>query len=229
MKVTPTEAFRLLKSNSSQGIFIVFEGINGCGKTTQIKRLNQYITAKVCHVTTTHEPGATPLGIDLRQILLEKSGSKYSIEPTAELLLFAADRHQHVCSVILPALVENQIVLCDRYYYSTAAFQGYGRGLQHSVINTLNEIATGSLEPTLVILLDLPVEEGLNRTKLRNMKLSDTSQDTFENEKVQFHQRVREGYLSISDSSKTPFLILNANQSADLVWDLMQPLADALA
>jgi len=229
MKVTPTEAFRLLKSNSSQGIFIVFEGINGCGKTTQIKRLNQYLTDKGCHVTTTHEPGATPLGIDLRQILLEKNGSTYSIEPTAELLLFAADRHQHVCSVILPALDENQVVLCDRYYYSTAAFQGYGRGLQHSVINTLNEIATGSLEPTLVILLDLPVEEGLNRTKLRNMKLSDTSQDTFENEKVQFHQRVREGYLSISDSSKTPFLILNANQSADLVWDLMQPLADALA
>jgi dTMP kinase len=211
------------------GLFIVFEGINGCGKTTLLNRLKQHLIDKGKNITSTHEPGATALGGDLRKILLEKNRSTYELSPTSELLLFAADRHQHVASVIAPALNENGIILCDRYHYSTTCFQGYGRGLDLSVIDTLNKIATRSLEPDLVLLLDISVEEGLRRTAHRNESAHGGSTDSFESEKNLFHERVRNGYLSVTESSTTPFFVLDAHQSADAVWELVRPLADAIA
>jgi dTMP kinase len=228
MKVTQNDAIRILESQASEGTFIVFEGINGCGKTTLLNRLSQYLVGKGRTVTTTHEPGATPLGLDLRNILLEKNRSTYELSATAELLLFAADRHQHIASVIAPALANNSIVLCDRYHYSTTCFQGFGRGLEFSIIDTLNTIATGSLEPDLVLLLDISVEEGFRRTERRNKAMPGGSTDTFESEKHLFHERVRKGYLSVTETSTTPFFVIDAHQSAESVWDLVQPLADVL-
>lgn len=228
MKVTQNDAIRIIQSKASMGLFIVFEGINGCGKTTLLNRLHQYLTGQGKNITTTHEPGATVLGGDLRKILLEKNRSTYELSPTSELLLFAADRHQHIASVIAPALTEKGIVLCDRYHYSTTCFQGYGRGLDLTVIDTLNKIATRSLEPDLVLLLDISVEEGLRRTTHRNKSAPGGSTDSFENEKHLFHERVRKGYLSVTEDSTTPFFVLDAHQPAEAVWELVRPLADAI-
>jgi len=229
MKVTQNDAIRIIRSKTSKGIFIVFEGINGCGKTTLLNRLNQYLVSRDKSVTITHEPGATALGGDLRKILLEKNRSTYELSPISELFLFAADRHQHVASVIAPALTANGIILCDRYHYSTTCFQGFGRGLDLDVIDTLNKIATRSLEPDLVLLLDISVEEGLQRTAHRNKSAPGVTTDSFESEKHLFHERVRKGYLSVTESSATPFFVLDAHQSADAVWELVRPLADAIA
>lgn len=229
MKVTQNDAIRIIQSRSSKGIFIVFEGINGCGKTTLLNRLGQYLVGKGKNITTTHEPGATVLGGDLRKILLEKNRSTYELSPTSELLLFAADRHQHIASIIAPVLTENGIVLCDRYHYSTTCFQGFGRGLDLNVIDALNKIATRSLEPDLVLLLNISVEEGLRRTAHRNKSAPVNSTDSFESEKHLFHERVRKGYLSVTESSATPFFVLDAHQPADAVWELVRPLADVIA
>jgi dTMP kinase len=228
MKITQNDAIRIIQSQASKGIFIVFEGINGCGKTTILNRLNQYLAGKGRDITTTHEPGATSLGLDLRKILLEKNRSKYDLCPTSELLLFAADRHQHVSSVIAPALAKNGVVLCDRYHYSTTCFQGFGRGVELSVIDTLNKIATGSIEPDLVLLLDLSVEEGLRRSAHRNKTAPGGCTDAFESENRLFHERVRKGYLSLTDTSTTPFFVIDTHQPIEAVWEMVRPLADEL-
>jgi dTMP kinase len=165
--------------------FITFEGIEGSGKTTQNQRCADYLKNQNFPVLQTREPGGTELGVSLRQFILDPN--QVFASPYTELLLFYADRMEHVESKIKPALNEGKIVLCDRYIDSTFAYQEGGRGMPEHLITTLNNHV--NLMPTLTFLLDLPVEEGLKRAKAR------ADLDRFEHENVMFHRRVRAAYL----------------------------------
>ncbi len=189
--------------------FIAFEGINGCGKTTLQRNLQQRLEQGGASVVATREPGGTPLGLELRKLLLDWRGEQKS--PRAELLLFAADRAEHVDTVIKPGLANKSWVLCDRYLFSTVAFQGYGRGLDAGWIDEANHLATQGLLPDLVILMDLDPVEGVRRTKARQ----DESRDAFEEEQSAFHTRIREGFLKCAENSPAPFLVLDATQSKE--------------
>ena len=170
-----------LTSNNFSG-FIVFEGVNGAGKGTLINEIAQRISAQNIPVIQTFEPGATALGAKIRNMLLGQSEQKLS--ELSELLLFAADRAEHVHSVIAPNLNCGKAILCDRYYYSTSAFQGYGRGIDLELINSLNSVATQGVLPDLVILLDLDPAEGLRRAAQRE---NNAQTDSFEQEDLEFH------------------------------------------
>ncbi len=175
------------------GKLIVFEGVEGCGKTTQLQKsqlwLQNALPAK--KIFTTREPGDTELGLGLRQLLLSLKNQQ-PIYPTAELLLYAADRAQHVQEVLRPQLATETIILCDRYTDSTIAYQGYGRGLPRSIIDQLNFFATNGLESDLTIWLDVDVEISLPRTRLRGMS------DRIEQADLAFHQRVQDGYNQLA-------------------------------
>lgn len=186
------------------GRLIVFEGVEGCGKTTQLKLLQEWLQSQLPNrVVATREPGGTQLGLGLRQLLLTERGQL--IQDSAELLLYAADRAQHVEEVLKPRLASGAIVLCDRYTDSTIAYQGYGRGLSHSLIAQLNSIATGGLESDLTLWLDVDVEIGLARTRGRGKA------DRIEQETREFHRRVQQGYTEIARASLQRIVRVNAS------------------
>jgi dTMP kinase len=182
-------------------LFITFEGGEGCGKSTQSRLLWKKLTQQSIPVILTHEPGGTALGNEIRKALKRKGGS--TISPQAELLLFAASRAQLVAEVIGPALEDGNVVICDRFSHSTVAYQGYGRGLDLTIVETVNSVATGNLKPDLTILLDIPPEQGLARK--RNRK------DRFESEDLGFHRRVREGYLRMAAAEPDRWLVIDAS------------------
>jgi dTMP kinase len=200
------------------GLFITFEGGEGCGKSTQAKLLFRKLERQSIPAILTHEPGSTALGNELRKILKKKAG--YHISAPAELFLFAASRAQLVAEVIRPALQQGKVVICDRFIHSTLVYQGYGRGLDSARIETLNRLATGSLNPHLVILLDIAPEQGLARK--RSLK------DRFETEDLSFHRRVREGYLDMARADPDRWLVIDASLSkekiAELIWDRVSQL-----
>jgi dTMP kinase len=174
--------------------FITFEGIEGCGKTTQVRRLADTLSGKGIPFIVTREPGGCPIADEIRGILLDAKNS--DLTPDAELLLYAAARAQHVQQVIGPALAAGTHVLCDRFCDATVAYQGYGRGLDLQLIRQLNDIATGGLVPDLTLLLDCPVETGLGRALARiNATTDGQREERFELESIEFHRRVRDGYL----------------------------------
>lgn len=183
--------------------FIVVEGINGSGKSSLIKKLDALFSALHIPFILTKEPGGTELGLEIRRILLDRPHPINN--PITELLLFSADRSEHVDSVIKPAIKDNKVVVCDRYIFSTLAFQGYGHKLSLDTLEALNSIATGGLLPDLVILLDLTPEEGLKRNHSANK-----THDEFENYDIAFHERVRNGFRLLAASSIVPFIILDA-------------------
>jgi dTMP kinase len=226
--ISPTQSIELLKSREfakhEKSAFLVFEGVNGSGKSTLLRAFAALLERCGAPVQTSREPGSTELGIKLRQILLEFNGDAVPISARAELLLFAADRAQHVETIIKPALATRRNVLSDRYHYSTLAFQGYGRGLDLQSIREINSIATANLEPDLVILLDLPAQKGLERIKIRN-----EGKDIFEHEVVEFHKKVRYGYCQIAKMSETPFLLLDAEKSPEALLEDIAPLAACIA
>src|SRR5512137_2881777 len=160
------QATRSWSSSSMPGAFITFEGIEGSGKSTQISRLQHHLTEQRWKVTLTREPGGTPIGDQVRKVLLDPANRL--LDPTAELLLYAASRAQHLREVIRPALEVGRIVLCDRFADATIAYQGYGRGLSVPVIRELDRIVTAGLRPALTVLFDLPAEAGLARARGRN-------------------------------------------------------------
>lgn len=206
--------------------FIVLEGVNGAGKTTLQARMAEFLKAHAQKVVTTREPGSTNLGRTLRTLVLEREGEP----PTemAELFLFAADRAQHVARVIRPAIEAGSWVISDRYFYSTAAFQGYGRGIDHKVINKVNTLAVSGTYPDLVILLDLDPEAGLKRTRSREAQGAKAGVDSFESETLAFHKRIREGFLRIADESPQPFLILDASLPPEEISAQVTPILDWL-
>lgn len=195
-------------------MFITFEGIEGAGKSTAIGQLSDFLRNHGHDPLCTREPGGSVLGRSLRSLLLNtRTGSLAS---RAELYLFLADRAQHVAEVIRPALEAGQVVLCDRYTDSTLAYQGYGRGLDIERLRSLNDMATGSLAADLTLLLDLPVREGLERAGERNKTLGTVlAEGRFDAESLDFHSRIRAGYLSLAKEEPDRFAIVDASQSPE--------------
>ena len=191
------------------GFFITFEGIEGCGKTTQLRLLKERLEASGERVGSTREPGGCPIADKMRAILLDAENS--AITPLAELLLYAAARAQHVREVIVPALERGEIVLCDRFTDATVAYQGDGRGLDSATIEQLNLLATGGLQPGLTVLIDCPVQVGLARALARIESTDGAREERFELESVRFHERVRAGYLRLAASSPERFLVVDGS------------------
>ena len=190
-------------------LFITFEGTEGCGKSTQIALLAEWLKSKNKNHVLTREPGATDIGKQIRSILLHREST--DIVPLTELLLYAADRAQHCEQVIRPALKQNKIVLCDRFYDSTTAYQEGGRQLSQKLVGEINQLATQGLKPHLTFLLDLPVEIGLQRALTRVSQEHDI-QDRFEREKLVFHEQVRKKYHEIASSEPKRIFVIDANQ-----------------
>src|SRR5436309_3966555 len=191
-------------------MFITFEGIEGSGKSTQLRRLAERIPGAVI----TKEPGGTPLADRIRAILLDSSSQ---LDPIAELFLFAASRRQNVIEIIKPALARGAVVLCDRFTDSTLAYQGFGRLINLDQLRTLNAWATDSLTPDLTLLFDLPEEIGLTRARSRNAEAVQ-DEGRFEAEDLRFHRRVREGYLSLAVAEPSRFVVIDASGDADDVY-----------
>ena len=197
--------------------FIVFEGGDGSGKTTQARALFRRLHSQGCPALLTHEPGGTPLGESIRRRLK----ARRDISPLSELFLFAAARAQLVLGVVGPALRDGITVVCDRYTASTVAYQGYGRGLDLGLIDQVNRAATGGLSPDLTVLLDLPSELAVNRK-------GKTVRDVFDAAPLAFHVKVREAYLSQAAQDPGRWLVLDATRPrrelTGYVWNKVQPL-----
>ena len=192
------------------GLFITFEGGEGCGKSTQIAALKARLEDMGKTVVQTREPGGTALGESVRN-LLQYDDAGQGMSPEAELLLFAASRAQHVRELIVPAIAEGQIVLCDRFLDSTTVYQGVARAIDSKKVDTVNQFAIGDTMPDLTILIDLPPEIGLARVQAR----SDGKLDRMENEAIEFFQAVRQGYLDLAKSEPKRFLVLDGSQSVE--------------
>jgi dTMP kinase len=197
--------------------FIVIEGGDGAGKSTQAKLLAQRLKRRDYPALLTHEPGGTPLGESLRRLLK----TQREISPLSELLMFVAARNQLVDKIIRPALASGTTVVSDRFAASSVAYQGYGRGLDLLLIDKLNRSATKDLLPDLTVLLDLPVEAALNRK-------GNNGGDNFDSAPQQFHERVRQGYLAQAAQDPDRWLVLDATQpprrTSQEVWAKVQPL-----
>ncbi len=172
----------------TKGLFITFEGVDGCGKTTQIELLKNYFEKLGKSVLLTREPGAKGLGTKLREILLNYDGE---VSPNCESFLFLADRAQHIDTIVKPAVERGEIVLCDRHTDSTVAYQGYGRGIDLEQINLLNNIATSGMKPDLTFIFDIDVETSMSRVG--------KNKDRMESAGIEFFKKVREGYLAIAN------------------------------
>ncbi len=177
------------------GLFVSFEGIEGCGKTTQISLLSEQLTAKTIPHTITREPGGTRVGEEIRPILLNSDTT--DLTAVAELLLFYSSRHQNIVENIKPALERGDVVISDRYFDSSLAYQGYGRGLPLNFIEGLTEQICGQCRPDVTLLLDIEPETGLARAKERNKHQSE-DEGRFEAETLEFYRRVRQGYLELA-------------------------------
>lgn len=184
------------------GLFITFEGCDGCGKTTQLELLAQYLKDKGFDVITTREPGAQGLGVKLREILLNYDGE---VSSNCESFLFLADRAQHIDTIVKPAISKGKIVLCDRHIDSTAAYQGYGRGLDLQQINYLNNLATGGLKPDLTLLFDVDTRTSMQRVG--------KNQDRMESAGIAFQEKVRQGYLELAKAEPKRIKVFDSGKT----------------
>jgi dTMP kinase len=198
-----------------EGLFITFEGIEGCGKTTQIKRLAKRLRAHGIPFVTTLEPGGTEMGKGIRRILLDSRNK--NLTPLAELVLYAADRAQHVEEVIKPALGQGKWVICDRFADATVVYQGSARGQDMRLVRLLNETVTQGVWPDLTFVLDCPVEKGLERAVSRNKAQLEEGLDRFENENMAFHRAVRKAYLDLARKERKRFVVIDASAGKDEV------------
>jgi len=193
-----------------KGKFIVFEGVDGSGKTTQLKLLGERLEQRGYRVLYTREPGGTPVGEAVRKILLDPKHNE--LNPVAESLLYAAARAQHVAQVIKPALLEGQIVLCDRFVDSSLAYQGFARGLSIELLDKINELATAGLRPDLVLLLDFVSAAGLER-----IAGAGRAADRIEQESLAFHRKVRDGYLTLARRDPQRYRVIDANGTIEQI------------
>ena len=199
------------------GVFVVFEGLDGSGKSTQARRLYQALKEEGISVAFFREPGGTNLGAEIRRSL--KSESITDITPISELFLFAAARAQLIKEKLGKAIIQNQVVICDRFTSSTVAYQGFARGISLDVIAKINEIATEGTTPDLTILLDISPENALERHKSRNDSNKDRFQndnnERFENEPLSFHRKVYDGYAKMAESDPQRWFVLDGTLTAD--------------
>ena len=204
------------------GLFITFEGTEGCGKSTQINALAARLQDQGQQVLQTREPGGTPLGEAVRN-LLQHDEAGVGMSPEAELLLFTASRAQLTRERILPAIAKGEIVLCDRFMDSTTVYQGVARQIDTQAVATINRFAVGDARPDLTILIDLPPEVGMARVHAR----SDGQLDRIEQEAIEFFQAVRTGYLKLAESEPERFLVLDGSASVEVleqqIWAAVQP------
>ncbi len=196
----------MLFRSSSKGLFITFEGIEGSGKSTQVKLLVKALQKRNLPYLTTREPGGTEIAEAIRSILLNPLYA--NMTPETELLLYCASRAQHTAELIIPALENGSIVICDRYFDSTYAYQGAARELDENLIDTLTRFATYGRIPDLTFLIDLPVQVGLSRIQSRQL-------DRLEKEKTAFHERVREQFLFIANKCPSRYVVLNGEQTPE--------------
>jgi dTMP kinase len=211
-----------------QGRLVVFEGVEGCGKTTQVKRSQIWLTDLLLGNSTlsstplivTREPGGTELCQSIRKLLLTPA-TEEPMQDRTELLLYAADRAQHVEGLLMPQLALGALILCDRYTDSTVAYQGYGRGLDRSLIDQLNHIATGGLQSDLTLWLDVDVEVGLARAQQRGAR------DRIEQATLAFHQRVQQGFAQLAQAHPQRIVRIDASRSEAEVAEQVQAVLAA--
>lgn len=207
-------------------MFITLEGGEGAGKTTQIVNLAHYLAERGLGYILTREPGGTDLGKQIRALLLNPEHS--GMAPETELLLYMADRAEHVSTVIRPALFAGKAVLCDRFFDATLVYQGTARGLSPEWIAQLHDLVFAGLQPDLTLLLDLPAEVGLARARRQLEKGARSSQESrFEDETLSFHQRVREGYLALARRKPERFRVIDAAQDASRVQEDIRSVVGA--
>lgn len=203
--------------------FITFEGIEGSGKTTQLRYLQKHLQTLGYQTVTTREPGGCPISDTIRTLLLSPENS--TMASHTELLLYSAARAQHVVEFIRPALAEGKIVLCDRFADATTVYQGAGRGLDMTQLETINRFATDGLTPDMTLILDYPVEEGLQRARARNRSDNLESEGRFELEALAFHQRIRQGYLNLA-AQEDRIHIIDALDDVDTVAERISSAVD---
>ncbi|MEW5773696.1 MAG: dTMP kinase [Thermodesulfobacteriota bacterium] len=206
-------------------MFVTFEGIEGSGKSSVLASLAEDLTARGYAVSVTREPGGSRLGQELRRILLDMASR--DLTGQSELFLYLADRAQHVHDVVRPALDAGRIVLSDRFADSTVVYQGYGRGLDPRLLHSFNEIAVAGCWPDLTLLFDLPAEVGLKRALTRNMRTGAcATEGRFEAESLQFHSRVREGYLTWAALHRERYRVVDASQPLEYVVAAARAILD---
>ncbi len=212
------------------GVFITFEGIEGSGKSTQMARLEGALRARGFDPLATREPGGTPLGRLVRAALLAPDAAHARAgSPLTEALLMVADRHEHVATLIGPALAAGRIVLCDRHADSTLAYQGGGSGVDLSALRVLNALAVGGVRPALTLLFDLPVPVALERMAAR-ARAAGAPVDRFEAETLAFHERVRRGYLELALEEPERIVLLDAGRDSGAVFaDVLHRVETRLA
>ena len=202
-----------------KGIFITFEGIEGSGKSTQLSMLNKWLTDHDYDVVATREPGGTKIGEKIRELV--RSGSKGDVfSPRTELMLFEASRAQHMEEIILPALNNGKIVLCDRFFDSTTVYQGVARAIDTDIVHILNDFSSFEKKPDLTIILDIDVDESMNRLIKREI-----SKDRIEQEDRKFFENVRNGYLSLAQNNER-FFVVDGTSDAN---SIQQKIRDELS
>lgn len=201
-------------------VFITFEGIEGCGKSTQIKFLAEYLRIQGQEVLLTREPGGCSIADQIRSMLLDAANRE--MVPVTELMLYASARAQHVAEVIQPALKRQTLVLCDRFSDATRAYQAFGRGIERQTIETLNSLACSGLDPDVTVLLDCPVEVGLQRARQRIEGSSGPREERFELESLAFHQKVRDGYLQLAAEEPQRFIVIDAQGTPEQIAERIQ-------
>jgi len=207
-------------------LFITFEGVEGSGKTTQIQRLRKYFTQKGISCKVTREPGGCLIGEKIRKILLNPD--HHEMVPMTELLLYEAARAQHMTEVIKPFLKKGGVVLCDRFIDASIAYQGYGRRVDLRWIERLNHLSAQGIRPDVTFLLDCPTDVGLERALQRNRALKREREERFEREKIQFHRRVRRGYLTIAKKEPRRVKVIDTREGEDKVFEKIRKIVDNL-
>lgn len=202
---------------TNKGLFITFEGGDGCGKSTQLELVKKYLEEKGFKTLTTREPGSVGLGQKLREVLLHYDGD---VAPRAEAFLFLADRAQHIAKIVKPAIDNGVIVLCDRHTDSSVAYQGYGRGEDIEQINMLNNLATQGIKPDLTLLFDVSTEVAQTRVG--------SEKDRMESAGIEFHKKVRQGYLEIAKKEPQRIKVVDSNLTIEKVFEQVKKILDEL-
>ncbi len=204
-----------------KGLFITLEGGEGAGKSTQSRHLKSALEERGREVILTREPGGTPEAEKIRDLLVQRDGGNWT--PMAECLLFFAARQMHVETLIKPALAQGKIVICDRFTDSTVAYQGYGHGFDISTIRQIETLTLGEFKPDITFVLDLPVADGLARSlKQKDVSMGkENTEDRFEKLQHAFHERLRQGFLDIANNHKERCVVIDARQSAEVVYSFI--------